>query len=52
MWFKHILLLFIISSVTSDFAFPQQTPAKKDSTRLYKNIETFSKKGKFSGLMY
>ena len=52
MWFRHIFLLFIISSVTSDFAFPQQTPAKKDSTRLYKNIETFSKKGKFSGLMY
>ena len=52
MWFRHIFLLFIISSITSDFAFSQQTPAKKDSTRLYKNIETYSKKRKFSGLIY
>jgi hypothetical protein len=52
MWVKNILLLFIILSLTSVFAFPQQTPAKKDSTHLYKNIETYSKRSKFTKLMY
>ena len=38
--------------LTSDFAFPQQPTAPKDSTLLYKKIETFSKQGKFTKLMY
>jgi len=52
MWFKTILLIFTILSLISDFAFPQQPTAPKDSTRLYKKIETFSKQGKFTKLMY
>ena len=52
MWFKNIIILFFISLLTSDFAFAQQTPAKKDSTRLYKNIESFSKRSKFTKFMY
>src|SRR5674476_1252561 len=38
--FKNIFLLFIFSFLISDFAFTQQTPAKTDSTSIYKNIET------------
>jgi len=52
MWFKNITLLIIFSFLVNDLAFAQQTPAKKDSTHLYKNIETFSKKGKFTKFMY
>ena len=49
---KNIFLLFIVSFLISDFAFAQQTPVKKDSTSLYKNIETYSKRSKFKTFMY
>ena len=52
MWFKKILLLFTLTALTSDFAFPQQTTAKKDTTHLYKKIETYSKQSKFTKLVY
>jgi len=52
MWFKNILFLFTLSALTSDFAFPQQTTAKKDSTHLYKKIETYSKQSKFTKFVY
>lgn len=52
MWFKFIFILFSVSIFSSDFAFAQQTPVKKDSTLLYKSIEKFSKTSKFAGFMY
>ena len=52
MWVKNILLLFVFSSLTGQFAFSQQTAVKKDSTHLYRNIETYSKRGKFSKFIY
>lgn len=52
MWFKIIFILFIGSILTSDFAFAQQTPAKSDSASLYKDIESYSKKSKFTKFMY
>ena len=52
MWLKSIFFLLLTSILISDFAAAQQIPAKKDSTHLYKNIETFSKKGKFTRFMY
>lgn len=52
MWFKNIIILIFVSILVSDFAIAQQIPAKKDSTLLYKNIETFSKRGKFTKFMY
>ena len=33
MWFKKIFILFFVSILISDFAFAQETPVKKDSTR-------------------
>jgi len=52
MWFKKILLLFILASLISDLAFPQQTTTKKDSTQLYRKIETYSKQRKSTKLLY
>ena len=52
MWFKKIFLLFILSFFISDLAFPQQTTAKKDTTRLYRKIETYSKKRNFTKFLY
>ena len=52
MWFKKILLLYFLLGMTLDVVFAQQTPARKDSTHLYKNIETYSKRSKFTKFMY
>jgi hypothetical protein len=52
MWFKNIFILFFVSILLSDFAFAQQAPAKADSTNLYKNIESFSKRSKFTKFVY
>ena len=52
MQFKIISILFLISFLSSDFAFAQQKPVKKDSTKIYSDIETFSKRGKFTKFMY
>ena len=52
MWFKNISILFFVSILVSDFAYAQQTPAKKDSAHIYKNIESYSKRSKFTKFMY
>ena len=52
MWFRNILLQVFISISICDFAFAQETPAKKDSTQIYQNIESFSVKRKFTKFMY
>ena len=52
MLLKRIFFLLLTSILISDFAAAQQIPAKKDSTHLYKNIEAYSKKGKFTRFMY
>ncbi|HCE57845.1 MAG TPA: hypothetical protein DER09_08505 [Prolixibacteraceae bacterium] len=51
-WFRNILVLVIISISICDFAFAQETPAKKDSTLIYQHIESFSVKRKFTKFMY
>ena len=52
MWLKRIFFLLLSLILISDFADAQVIPAKKDSTHIYKNIETYSKKGKFTRFMY
>ena len=52
MWFKKNVILFCLSVFTSVYAFAQETPVKKDTVRLYKDIETFSKRNKFNTFMY
>jgi len=51
MFIKSIyLILFLV--LTSVFAFAQEKPAKKDSTKIYTNIENYSKRSKFTRFIY
>jgi hypothetical protein len=52
MLFRNHILTFIVLLLISDPAAAQQNPPKKDSTILYKNIETYSKRNKFTTFMY
>lgn len=52
MRYKTIFILFFVSILTNDFAFAQQKPVVKDSTKIYSEIESFSKRGKFTKFMY
>ncbi len=54
MCFKHIsifLFPFVLFS-TADFVSAQQDSVKKDTTQLYRNIESYSKRSRFNGFMY
>src|SRR5688572_9885265 len=48
---KIILFLFLCFCI-NDFAFAQETPAKVDSSKLYRDIETFSKKRKSTNFLH
>jgi len=52
MWLKGLTILFFVFISTNDFAFAQQKPVAKDSTKIYSDIESFSKRGKFTKFMY
>jgi hypothetical protein len=52
MCFKNILALFFISFLINDFAFGQQDSVKRDSTHLYENIESYSKRSRFTKFIY
>lgn len=52
MRFKTIFILFFVSILTNDFAFAQKKSVPKDSTKIYSDIESFSKQGKFTKFIY
>ena len=52
MWFRRILILFFFSAFLTGSALAQQTTVKSDTTHLYKDIETYSKRNKFNSFMY
>ena len=52
MRFKNIIVLFFVTVFVSEFAFAQNIPVKKDSTHLYKNLENYSGKRKFTKFMF
>jgi hypothetical protein len=52
MKFKKFFILFFVSISLSKFATAQQTPVKTDSTQLYKNIESYSRRSKFRLFIY
>ena len=52
MWFRLLLILFFITVKLNDSVFSQQIPSKTDSTKIYKDIETYSKRNKFTTLIY
>jgi len=49
---KNIILLCIVLLLSNDFAYSQQKAVHRDSTRLYKKIETYSKQSKFKQFVY
>jgi hypothetical protein len=52
MWLRKFIILLFVLVFFSAFALAQETAVKKDSTQLYKNIETYSKRNKFNNFMY
>lgn len=52
MQFKILTILFFVFISTNNLAFAQQKPVAKDSTKIYSEIESFSKRGKFTRFMY
>lgn len=52
MGIRIITILFIVLVSTNDFALAQQKPQPKDSTKIYSDIEAFSKRGKFTKFVY
>ena len=52
MRFIRLFLLIFVSFFINEFASAQVEPEQKDSTHLYKKLETFSGKSKFSKFMY
>lgn len=52
MHFKTIAILFFVFNSTNNLAFAQQKPVVKDSTKIYSEIESFSKRGKFTKFIY
>ena len=52
MWIKRLPVLFFISVYISSSVIAQETPVKTDSSRLYKDIESYSKRNKFNTFLY
>src|SRR4030042_4440746 len=52
MWFKNVFILFFVSIFVSEFAYTQEIPAPKDSTNLYENIQSYSKRSKFTKFIH
>jgi hypothetical protein len=49
--FKIIVIILVVSISTSDFVFAQKNPVH-DSTQIYKNIESYSRRRKFTIFIY
>ncbi len=52
MWFKRIFILLYLSVFFNALASAQEATVKKDSTKIYKDIETYSKRNKFNTFLY
>lgn len=49
---RRIILFLFICFCISDFSFAQQAPAKTDSTKLYKDIQSYSRRSGFTKFIY
>lgn len=52
MWLKRVIFCLSVLIISGNSAFGQQTTMKKDSTQIYKKIESYSKRGKFTRFVY
>ncbi|SDB86005.1 BamA/TamA family outer membrane protein [Williamwhitmania taraxaci] len=51
MWFKILLILILTLLLSSEYVVAQ-VPIKTDSTKIYKEIQNYSKRSKFTKLIY
>jgi hypothetical protein len=49
---RNIIILSVIALFMNESVFGQVTPSKTDSTKIYKDIESYSRKNKFTRFMY
>lgn len=49
---QKTLLLFLLMLLSFEVSFSQKIAPKKDSTEVYKNIQTYSKKHKFTNFLH
>jgi hypothetical protein len=52
MWMKSAAVLFFVLLIANELTFAQENTARKDSTLLYENIESYSEKSKFTKFMF
>lgn len=52
MWSRKIQITIFISALATSAAFSQDTIVKPDTSRIYKNIETYSKRNRFNNFLY
>ena len=52
MRFKSLAILFVVLISINNLVFARQQPQPKDSTKIYSDIESFSKRGKFTRFIY
>jgi len=52
MYYKNIFILFCLMIFISETAYSQRAAVKTDTTHIYKNIEIYSKRSKFTRFMY
>ncbi|MGC1389538.1 MAG: hypothetical protein WA816_00720 [Bacteroidales bacterium] len=50
--YSKIFFISVLVCFTSAYSSAQETPVKSDSTHIYKDIETYSKRNKFNTFMY
>jgi hypothetical protein len=51
-WFRNIFIVLFVSTLLTDVVFAQQSATKADSSKLYRDIETFSQKRKSTKFLY
>jgi len=52
MWFRKSFIFFLAVIPISDFASAQQDSVRKDSTQIYKNIESYSERSRITEFMF
>jgi hypothetical protein len=52
MWFRKKIILFLVLIIISAVTLAQEIPAKTDTTHLYENIATYSKRSRFASFIY
>jgi hypothetical protein len=52
MWIRNVIILSAIAFFLNESVFGQETVSKVDSTKIYKDIESYSVKNKFTRFMY